>query len=576
MLAALLLHFIRTSYALPTAERPEASTPDNCLDSMRTVPGIVWSCLTTIFACTWIAVHPNLPNPEERVSRLANFRRRIYIFVIALIVPEYIIAWAVGQFLLARDAVANLREFSPCKDWTLTHGFFITMGGFELADPGGNRLGILDDGNLRHLLKTNRIALPAILSAEIDDKSKGDALGKLLVLTQTTWFMAQVVSRAIQTLPMTELELTTVAFASLNIITYILWWKKPLDVQQPIVVTLLDHSATFQSKEEEISASPVGWVNADTPENSEVSAQPPGGDLKDKETHERTPTEVSSQLEKMDSSVAPAEVLPEDTFSDNPAGIGSQSLLECGASVGGPVPTSPGASLQPASLMPAGDEESVKSITSSPKPGVTTQISRVLLPALYMTVAIMTAGGFETPRGEEMKIYLPPLQGGLETQNVLDSDLYVHLLLNLPPFHRGSWYSYSVYEVVAETMIGALFGAIHCAAWMFNFPTQRERTLWRSISLYITLGPLLLAIVHCLVPYVQQGNRWYRRRTKYQSSPLPRRNVSMFILIRVAITLIILFVIARIATFVCAFVLLRDLPPGTLQEVQWLRFIPHI
>jgi len=32
----------------------------------RTVWNIIWSCLVTIFSCTWVAVHPNIPNAEEK------------------------------------------------------------------------------------------------------------------------------------------------------------------------------------------------------------------------------------------------------------------------------------------------------------------------------------------------------------------------------------------------------------------------------------------------------------------------------------------------------------------------------
>ena len=37
-------------------------------------------------------------------------------------------------------------------------------------------------------------------------------------------------------LSLTQLELTTLALASLNEITFILWWDKPLDVRAPVRV----------------------------------------------------------------------------------------------------------------------------------------------------------------------------------------------------------------------------------------------------------------------------------------------------------------------------------------------------
>ncbi|KAI9455650.1 hypothetical protein F5148DRAFT_984709 [Russula earlei] len=41
----------------------------------------------------------------------------------------------------------------------------------------------------------------------------------------------QCIARGVQDLPITELELITVAFVALNFLMYILWWDKPLNVQ---------------------------------------------------------------------------------------------------------------------------------------------------------------------------------------------------------------------------------------------------------------------------------------------------------------------------------------------------------
>jgi len=71
---------------------------------------------------------------------------------------------------------------------------------------------------------------------EILDRSKGDMLSKGIVLLQTGWFILQLLARVAQRLPITGLELVTLAFAILNFITYGLWWNKPLCVQCPIIL----------------------------------------------------------------------------------------------------------------------------------------------------------------------------------------------------------------------------------------------------------------------------------------------------------------------------------------------------
>ena len=90
------------------------------LTHCRTIWSIVWSCLVTIFSCTWVAVHPNIPCPKKReangwvvrciLNPLLSFaEHRLPLFVCALLVPEYVLAWAVRQFLSARK-IANRDE----------------------------------------------------------------------------------------------------------------------------------------------------------------------------------------------------------------------------------------------------------------------------------------------------------------------------------------------------------------------------------------------------------------------------------------------------------------------------------
>ncbi|KIK64274.1 hypothetical protein GYMLUDRAFT_221623 [Collybiopsis luxurians FD-317 M1] len=234
MLILTLLSLIRAAIALPTSQYTVAGDSAPVIGSTRSTSGIVWSCITTIFACTWVAIHPNVPSIHALQHEL--FWRRVKILIVALIAPEFIIIWAANQLRSARDALKTLREFDACRHWTMTHGLFLVMGGFMLIDASGTHTEVLQEENLANLLRNGNIALHHISECEIMDRSKGDALAKSLVLIQTTWFIAQVISRAVLHLPITELELTTVAFALLNFLTYALWWKKPLDVRHPILL----------------------------------------------------------------------------------------------------------------------------------------------------------------------------------------------------------------------------------------------------------------------------------------------------------------------------------------------------
>src|SRR6266540_6176813 len=79
-----------------------------------------------------------------------------------------------------------------------------------------------------------QIAFPTITAAEICDKARGDFLSTAIVILQMLWFIIQCIARSKQGLALTELELVTLALASLNGVVYFLWWNKPLGVNEPV------------------------------------------------------------------------------------------------------------------------------------------------------------------------------------------------------------------------------------------------------------------------------------------------------------------------------------------------------
>ena len=105
------------------------------------------------------------------------------------------------------------------------------------APPSGNkpeleegRVTILTLEMLRELVKDPEFEI-RITEDEITDRSKGDGLSKIIFIFQSSWFMLQCLARHVQGLSTTQLELTTLALASLNGITFLLWWDNPLGAQ---------------------------------------------------------------------------------------------------------------------------------------------------------------------------------------------------------------------------------------------------------------------------------------------------------------------------------------------------------
>ena len=129
------------------------------------------------------------------------------------------------------------------------HGHFLIMGGFSLVKDGvetvldyDSFLELLDKKTVRRFRDGRRfrepceIAFPMITAEEIQDKARGDFLSKVIVILQSLWFIVQCIARGKQGLALTELELVTLALASLNGVMYYFWWDKPLGVKEPVRV----------------------------------------------------------------------------------------------------------------------------------------------------------------------------------------------------------------------------------------------------------------------------------------------------------------------------------------------------
>ncbi|KIK66927.1 hypothetical protein GYMLUDRAFT_914734 [Collybiopsis luxurians FD-317 M1] len=458
----------------------------------RSVIGIIWSCATTIFACTWVAIHPNIPAEDD--SQRAIYRRRAQILIVALIVPEYIILWAANQLRSAKLAVQRLRQFPACRNWTITHGMFLVMGGFVLADDSGKRLGVIQEDDLIKLLSNGQIAFPALSSSQIMDRSKGDAITKTLVLFQTSWFVMQIVSRAIQHLPITELELTTLAFALLNFLTYMLWWKKPLDVRHPILITLQDGKSERKNL-------------------TEIFARHSGGTLDEVDI-------TDAYWEERSHSVA--------------------------------------------------DETSVRLCCSA----LQQQLRKWILtlhPAQIIAFLNQITRAFVRPWNSKGRWDSDGVHTALTNPDRYHTPNHDH---TIPQFQFTTMVGPS-YPFSLEMFIGTVFGAIHCVAWTFQFPSRVEQVLWRSTSLYITCSPISIWAIQLLV-----GLAWPRNR------PLFHYPIRVFIIFKIVaplftwtqpiLVIFAMYIISRLTMFILALVLLRDLPSGALQEVEWTNFIPHV
>ncbi|KAF8659476.1 hypothetical protein AX16_001843 [Volvariella volvacea WC 439] len=196
----------------------------------RTIFDILYSCLGVIFLCTYISIHHNIPDQNDSSGRKMWLKVRTMLY--AMLAPEVVIMWALRQRIMAGKIAGRQRG------WTRTHGFFVQMGGLMLEVEEKQYQVVTWDTVFRptgfYAGSDEVTKIPIIRKKEIQDRGKGDLLSKAIVVLQTSWFVVQCIARRVEGLLLTELELVTLAFAALNVMTYILWWDKPLNIEYPI------------------------------------------------------------------------------------------------------------------------------------------------------------------------------------------------------------------------------------------------------------------------------------------------------------------------------------------------------
>ncbi|KAG2034689.1 hypothetical protein BDR03DRAFT_1013146 [Suillus americanus] len=224
---------------------------DNSSSHTRTLWDILSSCGITLFACTWTAIHPDIPGKDEGVA--AIFLRRLLLMVMAFLAPEFAVAWAACQYIHARRFVKDCENVDNISDsskissavftgWTLTHGFFADMGGFVLYVNGELRA-ILTPDELLRFVRDGSVEIPVITKAEIDARSKGDILSKCIAILHLVWFVIKLIVRYFRNLPVTLLEIDTLGVVALTFMSYVLWFRKPKDAQLPYIVHWKDPTA---------------------------------------------------------------------------------------------------------------------------------------------------------------------------------------------------------------------------------------------------------------------------------------------------------------------------------------------
>jgi hypothetical protein len=124
-------------------------------------------------------------------------------------------------------------QHDKLKDWNDLHlSYFAVMGGFQIVeeeDPGQpktedtaeqirNKMDILTPYGV--LFPARKGTLPKITADYVRDKSKLNAISRVLVCFQAGWMMLQVLARTISGLSVTPLELHVVMHTLYSLVMY--------------------------------------------------------------------------------------------------------------------------------------------------------------------------------------------------------------------------------------------------------------------------------------------------------------------------------------------------------------------
>ncbi|KAK2590291.1 hypothetical protein QQS21_012028 [Conoideocrella luteorostrata] len=247
-------------------------------DDTRSTWDIVWTCLSTILACTWTVLCLDISARFRAGASVITSKTKIWL--VALLCPELIVLEAVKQFFIVQDlvsacnAVQNTstrgQHFSSVQAqstagpaqprWTRTQGYCIIMDGLALQTRD-DQLYTVPGQYAECIVRSGLMQSSDFKDEDVKDRSKNDTLGKVFTVAQSSWLTCNMVARAIFSLPVCPLEIITLGYVFCGLIIYGFWWRKPTDMTTQIIISLPYTRADIPTEAKSIlDKSPNNWA----------------------------------------------------------------------------------------------------------------------------------------------------------------------------------------------------------------------------------------------------------------------------------------------------------------------------
>ena len=450
--------------------------------------------------------------------------------------------------------------------WTLVHSFYAGMGGFvfDLNAASTSKLQTSRLVSERLTLTPRGIALlaeggllPTISREEIADKSKADNLAKTLVCLQAGWMVLQVIARVAYSLPVTLLEINTIGHVICAFIIYVLWWHKPKLIHEP---TSLGGEWT-----EAVCA--YMWMSSRMSDpcgnNLSVFGQQSVPELATLAFYPCHPASDMRSLSSLEPKPEPENDGGTGVARDSAAPVGDpedHSLLplSCFAfkeNFGYLGPIVPNI---PATSTPQAAEQFAK--TSSPplEQNPPPERWRLALDAMQRFPAICKRVSVDTGSGRFQRYRL-------DTEELVWE-------------RSGNWFSSGLLSNFRGVLMGMAlwlasmaFGGVHAAAWDGYFPSNLERWLWRSCSVYIMASGFLWLCINFLGQVSRSFDNYWDNIVAGGGSRAVNAVVGFLCTICG-----FAYGFARLYLLVEAVISLRRLPVAAYNTPDWSELIPHL
>ncbi|WDK14782.1 hypothetical protein CGRA01v4_06063 [Colletotrichum graminicola] len=576
--------------------------------------GLICSCVLTLTICVWTALHLNVPAIRSTLRSRAIERGKWVLY--GIFAPELVVATAAAQYIVARwlkreiekdtayrhsAGVATNRtegrdgQMPSRHTWDMTQCFYAVMGGFVVdlpsvdnEDDAFRRVTVTPEG-LRLLSFMGK--LPGIHESQIQDKSKADWMAKSLVCIQAGWMVTQVIGRLIRKLPVSLLEINTCGHVACAVLLYLLWWSKPFDVMDPTVL----EGGTNNLLSLMTVCSSIDAINGVT--DIRCFQYMPGQEF----------TGEGSQDQRA------AKILITTHLS-----IGSPGIREPSGFLGFDI-----SDIRP-HLSPLTVEKHTQRVPRSAymyhidqsKPTVSPECLQTYFVPPYINLSLRHSNLYcrrifadvqQYQKSHKHKpvnpirlaeaakaadglwamcaarpTYTPYYFTFVPTVGVFlgETEYIVSHIVNFPSISNLGLGQVNIHRDVLRSVLAltaAAYGGLHLIGWVDHFPTQIERRMWLVASLVIACSGVALWIFFL----ARQAWPWFdvfvsgaapgARLTSARYQKPWMRKVKRLVLV----SIIVVFVVARVFLVVEAFLSLKEAPSALYETPEWSDFFPH-